>query len=91
VYFETDQVARRQFSPTTFFFHESRYSSQTPRNSREVGLEIKADKDKYVLLCPVARMQGKIATRIYQTDLLKMWRSSYFGATETNENLFSRK
>jgi hypothetical protein len=90
--FETTKVARGQFSPATFSPHESGNSSQTHRNCREDGLEIKADKDKYVLLCgrQNARQNRdkKIPNRSFENVV---WRSSYFEATETNGNLFSRK
>jgi hypothetical protein len=45
--------------------------------SKEVGLEVNAEKTKYMLLyCLVTRMQGKIMTQRWLTDAFKMWHSS---------------
>jgi ribosomal protein S2 len=58
--------------------------------SKEVGLEVNAEKTKY-MLCLVTRMQGKIMTKIANRCFENVTQFRYLGTTITNQNLIQEE
>jgi hypothetical protein len=59
--------------------------------SKEVGVEVNAEKQLCIYSCLVARLQDKIIIKIQLISLLKMWQTQIYGKDGNKPNCMSRE